>query len=237
MPDDLRKVRSPASRSASPLKRTTRSSMRRSTCTRQGRGRPSLVLSLNRLSAASAWCLSATTRASSSSRTTRAITRCCSSPVRTIQTDLPQPHALTGDGPPRSPTRSPLRWRSSPSNPMPSVPACSPASRPRVYHQRDRHHLRVAADRTVLASTPMGGIPILWKEGDRREVGRPRTRPPVAGSHHRDPRRVPNRSPPSNRWRLPVGRAQIDGKPGSPETYLRYVPIGERSTVSGPKRR
>jgi hypothetical protein len=83
----------------------------------------------------------------------------------------------------------------------------------------------LAADETVLASTPMGGIPILWKEegtGEKwavLELGRPS--PGRVTAILGAAQAIPTER---NRWRYPWVEAQIDGNPGS-ETYLRYVPI------------
>jgi len=83
-------------------------------------------------------------------------------------------------------------------------------------------------DETVLTSTPMGGVPILWKEegaggtGERWaviEMGRPSAGRVTAILGAAQP--IPTEH---NRWRYPWQEARLDGDPGS-ETYLRYVPV------------
>jgi len=85
----------------------------------------------------------------------------------------------------------------------------------------------LAPDETVLASTPMGGIPILWKEegtGEKWaviEMGQPSPGRVTAILGAAQP--IPTEN---NRWRYPWLEARIDGDPGS-DTYLRYVPVPE----------
>jgi len=92
----------------------------------------------------------------------------------------------------------------------------------------------LAADETVLASTPMGGIPILWKEdgtGEKWaviELGRPSPGRITAILGAAQP--IPTER---NRWRYPWVEAQIDGNPGSPD-YLRYVPVENGLTSQAP---
>ncbi|HYD00136.1 MAG TPA: hypothetical protein VEB22_02835 [Phycisphaerales bacterium] len=83
----------------------------------------------------------------------------------------------------------------------------------------------LSAGETLLATTPMGGAPILWKEegtGEKWaviELGRssPGRVTAVLGAGILIPTE-------HNRWRYPWKEARLDGDPGS-ETYLRYVPV------------
>lgn len=83
----------------------------------------------------------------------------------------------------------------------------------------------LAAGETVLASTPMGGVPILWKEegtGEKWaviEMGRPSPGRVTAILGAAQP--IPTEN---NRWRYPWQEARLDGDPGS-DTYLRYIPV------------
>ncbi|MCC6320051.1 MAG: hypothetical protein IT438_01275 [Phycisphaerales bacterium] len=92
----------------------------------------------------------------------------------------------------------------------------------------------LAPEETVLASTPMGGIPILWKEegtGEKWaviEMGQPSLGRVTAILGAAQP--IPTEN---NRWRYPWVEARIDGDPGS-ETYLRYVPVPEGLTSQLP---
>jgi len=85
----------------------------------------------------------------------------------------------------------------------------------------------LAPEETVLTSTPMGGVPILWKEagvGEKWaviEMGRPSPGRVTAILGTAQP--IPTES---NRWRYPWQEARLDGDPGS-ETYLRYVAVPE----------
>lgn len=85
----------------------------------------------------------------------------------------------------------------------------------------------LAPEETMLASTPMGGIPILWKEegtGEKWaviEMGQPSPGRVTAILGTAQP--IPTEN---NRWRYPWVEARIDGDPGS-DTYLRYVPVPE----------
>jgi hypothetical protein len=92
----------------------------------------------------------------------------------------------------------------------------------------------LAPEETVLASTPMGGIPILWKEegtGEKWAVIEMGQTPPgrvtaILGAAQPIPTE-------NNRWRYPWVEARIDGDPGS-DTYLRYVPVPEGLTSQLP---
>jgi len=81
------------------------------------------------------------------------------------------------------------------------------------------------ADETLLATSPLGGAPILWKEegtGEKWaviELGRPSLGRITAVLGEAQP--IPTET---NRWRYPWAEARIDGDPGS-DTYLRYVPV------------
>ncbi len=92
----------------------------------------------------------------------------------------------------------------------------------------------LAPEETVLASTPMGGIPILWKEegvGEKWaviEMGQPSPGRVTAILGAAQP--IPTEN---NRWRYPWVEARIDGDPGS-DTYLRYVPVPEGLTSQLP---
>ena len=92
----------------------------------------------------------------------------------------------------------------------------------------------LAAGETVLASTPMGGVPILWKEegtGERWaviEMGRPSLARITAILGQGEP--IPTEN---NRWRYPWVEARIDGDPGS-ETYLRYIAVPEGLSSQSP---
>ena len=85
----------------------------------------------------------------------------------------------------------------------------------------------LAPEETILTSTPMGGVPILWKEegvGEKWaviEMGRPSPGRITAILGVAQP--IPTEN---NRWRYPWHEARIDGDPGS-DTYLRYVPVPE----------
>jgi len=85
----------------------------------------------------------------------------------------------------------------------------------------------LAAGESVLAGTPMGGIPILWKEAGTGEkwavieMGRPSPGRVTAILGAAEP--IPTER---NRWRYPWQEARLDGDPGS-ETYLRYVAVPE----------
>ena len=85
----------------------------------------------------------------------------------------------------------------------------------------------LAPDETVLTSTPMGGVPILWKEvgvGEKWaviEMGRPSSGRVTAILGAAQP--IPSEH---NRWRYPWQEARLNGDPGS-ETYLRYVAVPE----------
>jgi hypothetical protein len=85
----------------------------------------------------------------------------------------------------------------------------------------------LAEGETILTSTPLGGVPILWKEpgtGEKWaviELGRPSVARVTAILGAAQP--IPTER---NRWRYPWREARIDGDPGS-ETYLRYVPVPE----------
>jgi hypothetical protein len=92
----------------------------------------------------------------------------------------------------------------------------------------------LAAGETVLAGTPMGGIPILWKEAGTGEkwavieMGRPSPGRVTAilGAAELIPTE-------RNRWRYPWQEARLDGDPGS-ETYLRYVAVPEGLSSQSP---
>ena len=85
----------------------------------------------------------------------------------------------------------------------------------------------IEPEETVLASRPMGGVPILWKEdgvGEKWaviEMGRPSPGRVTAILGAAQP--IPTET---NRWRYPWQEARLDGDPGS-ETYLRYVAVPE----------
>jgi len=85
----------------------------------------------------------------------------------------------------------------------------------------------IEPEETVLASRPMGGVQILWKEdgvGEKWaviEMGRPSSGRVTAILGAAQP--IPTES---NRWRYPWQEARLDGDPGS-ETYLRYVAVPE----------
>ncbi len=101
---------------------------------------------------------------------------------------------------------------------------------------RDEHDTtcELSAEETILASTPMGGVPILWKEegtGEKWaviEMGRPSLGRVTAilGQAQLIPTE-------RNRWRYPWVEAQLDGDSGSP-TYLRYVPVPEGLSSQAP---
>lgn len=90
------------------------------------------------------------------------------------------------------------------------------------------------ADETLLATSPLGGAPILWKEegtGEKWaviEVGRPSLGRITAVLGEAQP--IPTEA---NRWRYPWVEARIDGDPGS-ATYLRYIPVPEGLSSLGP---
>lgn len=92
----------------------------------------------------------------------------------------------------------------------------------------------LAPDETTLASTPLGGAPILWKEEGTGlkwavvEIGRPSLGriTAVLGQGQAIPTE-------SNRWRYPWVEARLDGDPGS-ETYLRYIPVAEGLSSQAP---
>jgi hypothetical protein len=92
----------------------------------------------------------------------------------------------------------------------------------------------LAAEETVLASTPMGGVPILWKEegtGEKWaviEMGRPSPGRVTAILGQAEP--IPTER---NRWRYPWQEARLDGDPGS-DTYLRYVAVTEGLSSQSP---
>jgi hypothetical protein len=81
------------------------------------------------------------------------------------------------------------------------------------------------ANETLLATSPLGGAPILWKEpgvGERWaviELGRPSLGRITAILGPSQP--IPTEA---NRWRYQWTEARLDGNPGS-VTYLRYVPV------------
>ncbi len=83
----------------------------------------------------------------------------------------------------------------------------------------------LAPGEAVLASSPMGGVPMLWKEegtGEKWaviEMGRPASGRVAAILGHAQP--IPTER---NRWRYPWKEARIDGDPEN-ESYLRYVPV------------
>jgi hypothetical protein len=85
----------------------------------------------------------------------------------------------------------------------------------------------LSAGESVLAGTPMGGIPILWKEAGTGEkwavieMGRPSPGRVTAILGQAEP--IPTER---NRWRYPWQEARLDGDPGS-ESYLRYVAVPE----------
>ena len=90
------------------------------------------------------------------------------------------------------------------------------------------------ADETLLATSPLGGAPILWKEegtGEKWsviEIGRPSPGRITAVLGEAQP--IPTEA---NRWRYPWVEARIDGDPGS-NTYLRYVPVPEGLSSQSP---
>jgi len=89
------------------------------------------------------------------------------------------------------------------------------------------------AEETLLASSPLGGVPILWKEegtGEKWaviELGRPSLARVTAVLGEAQP--IPGES---NRWRYPWAEARIDGDAGSAD-YLRYVEVPEGLSSRG----
>lgn len=94
-----------------------------------------------------------------------------------------------------------------------------------LVHNESDTTCELAPGETVLASTPMGGVPILWKEegtGEKWaviEMGRPSPGRVTAVLGAAEP--IPTER---NRWRYPWKEARLDGDPGS-GTYLRYIPV------------
>jgi hypothetical protein len=154
--------------------------------------------------------------------------------------DLPQPHAADGDiATEESAGRSAFVVALQPIKPN-NLGRCvlTGVTVARVFITNETDTTcELAAEETVLASTPMGGIPILWKEegtGEKWaviELGRPSPGRVTAILGAAQP--IPTER---NRWRYPWVEAQIDGNPGS-ETYLRYVPVEGLSSQLAQRRR
>ncbi len=97
-------------------------------------------------------------------------------------------------------------------------------ARVHIYDERDTT-CELDPLTTVLASAPLGGAPIIWREtglGEKWaviELGRPSLAriTAILGLAQRIPGE-------SNRWRYPWREAVLDGQPGS-ITYLRYVAV------------
>jgi hypothetical protein len=95
-------------------------------------------------------------------------------------------------------------------------------ARVHIYDERDTT-CELDPATTVLASAPLGGAPIIWREsglGEKWaliEIGRPSLARITAILGKAQP--IPSES---NRWRYPWSEAVLDGQPGS-MTYLRYV--------------
>lgn len=98
------------------------------------------------------------------------------------------------------------------------------AARVNVMHERDMT-CQLAPQQTTLVSSPMGGIPMLWKESGTGEkwalieIGRPSTGQITAILGAAQP--IPGQR---NRWRYPWVEARLQGNSGAAE-YLRYVPV------------
>lgn len=104
----------------------------------------------------------------------------------------------------------------------------------RIMVQNDADETcELKAEETLLASTPLGGVPILWKEegtGEKWaviELGRPSLArvPAVLG----EAQPIPGES---NRWQYPWAEARLDGDAGSAD-YLRYVELPDGLSSRG----
>ena len=106
------------------------------------------------------------------------------------------------------------------------------AARITVQNEADET-CELKAEETLLATTPLGGVPILWKEEGTGEVwavielGRPSLARVTAVLGEAQP--IPGES---NRWRYPWAEARIDGDAGSAD-YLRYIEVPEGLSSRG----